>query len=56
MFLEDSTLKFEGQAMDKDEEMGEIADMSGFPTDRTELSDIGEQVSKRYEGINCNFI
>ncbi|XP_053375749.1 leucine-rich repeat-containing protein 43-like isoform X3 [Mercenaria mercenaria] len=45
MFLEDQTLKFEGQHMAREDELGEITEISGYPTDRTELTETAEMQS-----------
>jgi hypothetical protein len=44
MFLEDQTLTMAGG----EEELRDITDMSGYPTERTEMTEIAEMVSYCY--------
>lgn len=45
MFLEDTTLKTEGLQMMDEDELGDMAELSGFPSERTEaLPDISDRV------------
>lgn len=44
MFLEDQTLKYEGQQMAMEDGLGDLTELSGFPTERTDLSETAGMV------------
>ena len=45
MFLEDETLKFEGEKMiGGEDELRDMTEMSGYPTERTEMTETAEMV------------
>jgi hypothetical protein len=46
MFLEDQTLKYEGQQMMGGDELGDIAELADISTERTEYSETADMVMK----------